>query len=265
MKQPLIVAGGRRWDGQEMTDFWNENADAAAAIVQNAGNCILSGCDITGTGPYTIAPGIVAISHADGFKMARYAGGTFSAYPVYLTLAKNITTKVYDDSLSHNAQAEYVATLVTSAPGTPYITIDGTGRNQFLDKFLTAGWGAWVDVTVSLTGMTGTISYRFNKYQRCVEFNGSVTVTSSLIPGAGNAPLYYAITLPAVLPRPTRTRSFICPIRYHNFAVEPISDIANFLSINADFGSYGLTIGAMRPTGSMTSYVAQVSTICYLD
>ncbi|MFN4249046.1 MAG: hypothetical protein ACK4EY_15060 [Flavipsychrobacter sp.] len=116
MKKHINKAGVKHWYGNHLVDLQTEPLDAIEALLSNYGAFIVSGCEVTpnaGTpANFDIAPGIVAIDHADGFKVARFAGVTNSSTLGYLSIDKTPIAGTYDsgsDDIAEDYTAEFTA------------------------------------------------------------------------------------------------------------------------------------------------------------
>jgi hypothetical protein len=120
MKKLVQNTGVRKWYGDE----WITIQDEANAVIEGflghyGTPFILSGCGVDGT---TIAPGIVGLIHADGFKLCRFAGTTGLTFPIYLKPIKTEHTGQYLDGATKPIAYTYAAET-SDITGSGYLEI----------------------------------------------------------------------------------------------------------------------------------------------
>ena len=190
MKEKKCLTGytGRRWHGDEFVQIEMENLDVLQGMFGTSGACVVSGCGLSynsGTGYWTVAAGIVAMNHADGFKCARLSSFSFAnaAPQVYLSILKTTNNKQYNDSSSHAFEDDYTATSGTSVPS-------GTENVDYLVVYRPAGirtmrqaMGSntdWVTLTPSTTSLfSANFKYRKNVLNNTLEIIGTATIDNT--------------------------------------------------------------------------------------
>lgn len=122
------LAGIKDVYGDDIVLAQTEPLQALEALCKNFGNFIVSGCEVTpnvGTpANFDIAPGLVAVQHADGFKLARFSGVTNTSALGKLYIDK-VTTNTNYASGSNTGFVEYRALFTTAAVpgGAPFVEI----------------------------------------------------------------------------------------------------------------------------------------------
>ena len=158
MKEHVISTGGKEFYGSDILEHQTEALIPLQELVGSLGACVVSGCAITpnvGTpANYDIAAGIVAIRHADGFKIARLSAVTNVALPGHLTVSKTEHTGNYTDvgilPIAYTYQAQFNAGAAPSGadtylniPAPPYKpknVSDAMSNNSLTD---------WVNIAVA--------------------------------------------------------------------------------------------------------------------
>lgn len=117
MKEYINELGGRPWYGSELADLEAQPLEAIQTFFKRYGTCVLQGCAITANGGnWDIAAGLVAINHADGFKVAKFAGATNIALPGYLSIDKDVEQALYESTSNEDAVYDYTAVFTAGAP-----------------------------------------------------------------------------------------------------------------------------------------------------
>lgn len=81
-----------------------DSIDALVEVLSKYGDCIISGCEISGSaGNYRVSAGYVRI---DG-KLRKFPGGSFSAYPFYIVPDNEIIQTLYKDNVTRDAIGVY--------------------------------------------------------------------------------------------------------------------------------------------------------------
>ena len=119
MERQIQTAGKRPWGGAELIKMQDELYRAIEAILSPYNkNFILTGCIITGSGPYDISPGIVFI---DG-NICEFEGASVGSTQVFLNKEiSEATFKIYGDSISHPTEKHYKA--IVGSDASPYIEL----------------------------------------------------------------------------------------------------------------------------------------------
>lgn len=113
MERQIQKVGKRPWGGADFIKLQDELYEALEAMfLPYNRNFVISGCDMSGSGPYTFAAGIVFI---DG-KICRFAGAQVASLPVFIN--KQITetrNKTYGDLVDRPTEKHYEAVVGTDA------------------------------------------------------------------------------------------------------------------------------------------------------
>lgn len=114
MKDFIAKVGGRRFYSDDLINV-QDSINALVEVLSKYGDCILSGCEISGSGgSYAVSPGYVRI----GGKLRKLEGGSFSTFPFYIVPDNAIVQTVYKDNVSRDAIGVYASHLsTTSADG----------------------------------------------------------------------------------------------------------------------------------------------------
>lgn len=235
------AVGVRRWHGDEFTTIQADCLDPLQAIVKRAGSCVIDGCVVTGSpGSYAISAGIVGIDHPDGYKVARFAGATgIASLPVYLSISKTTTTKVYDVTLNTGIAAElYTAVMTTTVPAGASLTIGSGGGRQFARALVQSYGTDWVNVPVNVnSGMiTGNLIYRKNDLLECLFLRATLNVNTSLIPVNNGA--WPLLTLPPGF-APNQNAYFQGHLNNQNFLDTNNGGLIRYLTCYATGSTFG--------------------------
>jgi hypothetical protein len=197
MKEKRLVSGGRMWHGDEFVEIQMENLDVIQGMFGTIGACVVSGCGLSYnniSGYWTVAAGIVAINHADGFKCVRLNSFSFlnSAPQIYLSVLKTTNTKAYNNGSTAIKEYDYSATSGTSVPsGTEnidYLVVYRPAGIRNMRQAL-SGNTAWTNVAVSGLGGTlaasATLKYRKNVLNNTIELIGNATITNTALASLG--------------------------------------------------------------------------------
>ncbi|HUW07855.1 MAG TPA: LamG domain-containing protein [Williamwhitmania sp.] len=135
MKEQVQQTGVRKWFGDDLVSLQVETLDAFQSFLQDLGPVIIQGLSIDGS---NLGSGVVAISHADGYKVARFAGlADVAQWPVYVFIEKIVETREYGDTQVKPVSNTYRATFAYEQPAVPFLTINQNGNNAFyLDTIL---------------------------------------------------------------------------------------------------------------------------------
>lgn len=123
MNELKLLTGGKHTYGDDIINAQLETLEPLQGYFKQFGAVLIDGCAITanvGTpANFDIAAGIVAIDHADGFKIARFAGETNVVLPGYFTIDKEEVQGNYGQSGSvvvKDIAHVYTAVFNTGAP-----------------------------------------------------------------------------------------------------------------------------------------------------
>ena len=260
------------WHGDEFVEIQMENLDVIQGMFGTIGACVVSGCGLSynsGTGYWTVAAGIVAINHADGFKCIRLNSFSFlnSAPQIYLSVLKTTNTKAYNNGSTAIKEYDYSATSGTSVPsGTEnvdYLVVYRPAGIRNMRQAL-SGNTAWTNVTVSGIGagsISANFNYRKNVFNNTLEIIGSASVNNTSMPSYG---VYDTI---ANLPTGFRPASGMAyfPIMsliqtMNQAGTDFIGHMTGRIATNGDFSIVFAKVGAVY-----SSYTVNFSTIIPLD
>ena len=119
MERQIQKPGKRPWGGAEFIKLQDELYKAIEAIfVPYNKNFVVSGCELSGSGPFTLAPGVVFI---DG-NICEFEGASVASVSGPIFLNKQITettNKVYGDLVSRPSEKHYKA--IIGDDSVPYI------------------------------------------------------------------------------------------------------------------------------------------------
>ena len=119
MERQIQKIGKRPWGGAELIKMQDELYRAIEALFVPYGkNFVISGCKLSGSGPYTLAPGIVFI---DG-NICEFEGATVASVggPIYLNKqVLETTNKAYGDGVNRATEKHYKA--IIGDDSVPYI------------------------------------------------------------------------------------------------------------------------------------------------
>lgn len=196
MKEHIQLTGTKSWYGDQLLELQHENLEVLHRFFKEVGPCIINGCEVTvastgmGGVPLTwnIAAGIVAIDHADGFKVCRFPGasGVDFASGIYLYVTKTAVTGRYKGGITANVAFTYAAAHATGAvptPGSPlYLPLNSTANQVFTTRFFDAlgakALGSWQSLTLAGTGVSGTLKCKLDRIGRLLHIQGSITFAS---------------------------------------------------------------------------------------
>lgn len=105
------------------SEIWDAMQALLSAFDSDTEGIIVSGCVISGAGPYAISTGIVYL----GGEFRRLPAQTGVTLPKYIAAKATVNdSRTFADGTSHAVVATKDAELVASAPGTQYIAITST-------------------------------------------------------------------------------------------------------------------------------------------
>lgn len=274
MKEYISKDGERPWHGDELVGIQQSVLYPLEQYYGRYGACVISGCEITGVSPnFNIAAGIVCIKHADGWKLAKYAGDIGVALPGYLSINKSTFSKDYNDQGTDDAGFDYTATFtagVVAGSDTQLVIpdpADGTAI-QFEDL---VGSYAMSDVfnLPSNVFLPGSLNFRVNKISRTLHINGTFRINSAGWSNNGEPWPFALATIPAHM-RPNSTRNFTCYVAYDTsdpnkwFKDATNSTYITQLSGTVDNGG-NVHIRFLIPQSTIASYDVTVDAVISLD
>lgn len=110
MIEQVQEAGTRKWHGDKLLLLQGEPLAAIQQFFESLGSHVISGCEVTpNVSNWDIATGLIAIEHADGFKVVRTPAVVDVALPGYFTCNKTTVTGPYKTGGNKNISHEYVA------------------------------------------------------------------------------------------------------------------------------------------------------------
>ena len=149
MKKIKAETGGRPFNNDDITTLQHELSDAAQAHLLGQGAFIVSGCQVTGTGPaYTVAAGILCL---DG-QLLRFAGAGAVALPAQFQAGANAGSdpRPYQTGGTKNCMEERPAVLGADNPAFSGEFVRLTGR----------GGLTWAHVQEARFRRVGEVQYR---------------------------------------------------------------------------------------------------------
>jgi hypothetical protein len=140
MKEQVQDTGIRKWYGDDFINMQNEILTAVKSIVEDYGNCVISGVitDADGNGNVIIGAGVAYLKDSSGVngKLCRIYETTIAetSFPVYLVQASRDRNdiadygRLYEDSATKNIIVEYYTQILTVAPAhSHYIILEANG------------------------------------------------------------------------------------------------------------------------------------------
>lgn len=200
MREIEVKTGGRRTYATDIQDAQLEVLYPLQEFLSNLGAILISGCAITpnvGTpANWDIAAGFVAIRHADGFKVARFAADTNLVLPGYMTIDKTTQQGDYGAvgfEVTKDKSYTYDAIFTAGAPvandDTELVIPDpGTAAVRMLsDGMATAGNTTKEEFMIAEPDVTGSLHITVNKAARLMYIKAVLNVSfpSSLFPDVG--------------------------------------------------------------------------------
>ena len=136
MKDFIAKVGGRRFYSDDLINV-QDSINALVEVLSDYGDCILSGCDVSGSeGNYAVSPGYVRI----GGKLRKFEGGSFSTFPFYIVPDNVIVQTVYKDNVSRDAIGVYTSHLSTESVDGALVIADKEDKRhdaQFIKDVVT--------------------------------------------------------------------------------------------------------------------------------
>lgn len=184
MKELISEDGGRHCYGSEFVEAQAEVLQPLQGFFEQFGAIVISGCEITdgGGGTWDIAAGIVGIEHADGYKLARWAGDTGLTLPGYMTISKTTQTGNYGQPGSITVQDvsdTYTAIYTQGAPvannDTELVIPDQPFQpNSFIQGFKKLSNVTQQTFAFNITEAEGTVYIIVNKSARLAYIKGNI-------------------------------------------------------------------------------------------
>lgn len=140
MRRQVQEIGVKKYFGDDLVSLQEEPLRAIEALIQQYGNCIINGCNVSENGnAYNVSAGMVALSGKDYkgksvFYIVPFTTVDNVPLPGYLILNHTIEERVYGDGNMKPAVVSYYASLRSIKPtDIPYIEITPSGANRFVD------------------------------------------------------------------------------------------------------------------------------------
>lgn len=191
MIEQLNKPGVKDWYGDDLLTLQTESLEVLQSFFSRMGAVVIDGCGISANGGnWDIAAGIVGIAHADGYKLARFAGATNVALPGYLEIDKTTQTGNYGtgtDDISNTYEATFTAGGTPGGAGSPdYLIIPSPATAlpaRLGEGFARDTITAWSSFTLTgLTGIaSGTVNVKVNRAARQVYIKGTYTTTGTFV------------------------------------------------------------------------------------
>jgi hypothetical protein len=212
-------------------EFWDVIEGLFSPYLTDTQGIIVSGCVISGGGPYDISEGIVFL---DG-EFMRLPAQTGQTLPKYIKAATAVNdSRTFADGSTGTMAVTKSAELAGSAPGTQYIAI--TSITDPDDRRWINYDTGWVSVSSFTTGITGSnVAYR--RVGKKVQLRGTITINQATwVLGGG------WFTLPAGT-RPTIQVSF---------GNAQVNDASTIVAVTSEVRTTGLVTGG-TVSGSFTN------------
>lgn len=184
MKEHIQNAGRKHWYGDHWVELQKETLDILQGFFSSFGACILQGCVVTNNAGtpanYDISAGLVGILHADGYKIARFAGVTNVPVTGYLTITATDIAGVYNSGAGTIAKL-YTATHTATNLGayTAYqlpMSIDASFVQDFSMAMAKYHFTEWRTFAISEPNVSGTLYVRVDKVARRLQVSGQLLV-----------------------------------------------------------------------------------------
>lgn len=284
MKEIVLLTGGRRTTGTDVKLAQSEALDPLQGFFTPFGSCLIDGCEITVNTPgtpntYDIAEGIVGILHADGYKLARFAGATNVNLPGYLTITKTIVQGDYGEvgfEVTKDRRYDYTATFTAGAPSagddTELVIPDpSTGAiNTAFDKLGQAANSTPITRTLTIFDTTKSVKFWINRVARTLHVQATLTINNfnnpSIVLAEGEVPLFQT-ALPAYM-RPAVKQSYFAevvnPSTPYPFKGSNQSDYITVLTGHIDTNGT-MVLRWVRPAGTISTYDIRINAVLQLD
>lgn len=284
MREEKYIDGldGRKEYTTYLISVQKSSLDPLQGLFEQLGACIIKGCAITvhtAAPMYDIAAGIVAVNHADGYKLAWFAGVSNVNLSAggYISITKTPVSGLYVAGTDEVAD-DYTASFTAGAapvPGNPlYLTIPNPASNLYPKKFADGiGAGAKSAVTsLVITTFPGSLDFWVNAAARTLNMRGSLQVTSSfwnVASGNGGAWPVISTQLPAFM-RPATRQYFTCRLNYSTAALsswfKDVSGAMYITHLNGYIEPDGtIWLNWLRPAAGVSDYTVYVNEIMLLD
>ena len=146
MKRHVQTTGVRNWSGDAFVELQREPLMALAAVLQDLGDCIVQGCQVSlrEDGTYDVSSGYVALQGIDrgviGDQSAQrillmpFAGVQGVAMPMYIVPQETVVNRVYNDGASKPIAYVWQAVYSASQPESGgYVTLTAAGGRSWRD------------------------------------------------------------------------------------------------------------------------------------
>lgn len=274
MKEHIQVLGRKRWHGDHFIDLQKESLDAMQEYLKTFGAFIISGCVTTvnaGTPTnFDISAGLVAINHADGFKIARFAGVTNTPTLGYLTIAK---TSIAGNYATGTATIIENYTAVHNASTLPtytsfHLPLVNVGQEplSFTKAIRNYQYTNWVSFLVSTSKANGTIYMRVDKIAKRLHISAKSFLIKGMASWSSNIEPIELISWSALTSN-AEIGSFVaayantlplsnCCVDISGGMLEDASNKTTITNVQAIMDSgFGLTVFAIRSAGNVNYYI----------
>lgn len=204
MNEIIVKLGGKHEYATDTKAAQTEALEPVQSYFKQFGACIIDGCAITPNGGnWDVAAGLVAIEHASGFKVARFAGVTNVALPGHLVIDETIVNGNYESG-SDEVFRNYTAVWVNGAPGVSDDTVlkFGTPTTDIPHTFFrAAGIKAnsaveTINANIFIGGLPGQpINFWINQLARTLHMQATIVVRDYSILTETQWPLF-SVNLP---------------------------------------------------------------------
>lgn len=255
-----------------------EPLEAIQSYFKQFGTCIIQGCELTPNGSnFDIGAGLVAVEHADGFKVARFAAVTNKALPGHITITKSTKngnhglTPSYTSAVVENI---YTATWNDGAPGivsgeTLIINNPNTSyQNDFISRLAIAATTTSTIRQLTVFDTSDSLKFWANRIARTLHVQGDITINNfsgGTVLGDNNYPLFQT-PLPESL-RPATTQHFLATvISSSSFAFKDKNQSDYIRTVTGIIETNGnVFLRWIRPQSSITTYDLKINAVLQLD
>ena len=165
MKETMYDEGGRPFYDDDIETIQNEARASILAMLTGLGHdCIVTGCAVSGAGPYTVSPGIIFI----GGQLLRYLGASGVVLPAALVTGSIsiVSERTYETGTTKTCIQEQFAEVAVGNPNGLQLypaggfTLAHALRNQ-VNEVGDVKWGGLATDNYDLTGLglPGTVAW----------------------------------------------------------------------------------------------------------
>lgn len=278
MKEQRQIAGIKYWSGDDIVDAQLEVLDPLQKYFSGFGACIIEGCKVTlntaGTpNTYDISAGIIAVNHADGFKIVKTEAVVNTELPGYFKVELSDVNGAYVNTPSGIIRKDYTSSFNLGAPPANtdlYLVITSVDSDnvRFANALGAKSISDKVDITSTAFG-GGILSFRVNPIARTLHVTGGFTVPGTGWPNNGTLHPFALDVIPAHM-RPKADYNFICYVNYNtanpNFYFRDFAKKTVITQLSALVKTDGsIWIRFIVPETGIASYDCYVSAVVPLD